>query len=269
VSRVDELLDAVTAWAVKRKDVRAAFLLGSHARTDTPADEFSDVDIVLLADDPARLVDDPSWLATFGEPLLTFVEATAVGGQRERRVLYADGAEVDFAVFAAAAAPGLVADPEAASAVARGHRILHDEVGVADVLAGAAAGGPSRREPAEIAHDFWYHALWTAKKLRRGEAVTARFCFEGVLKGLLLELAREHALRLRPGSDTWHRSRFAERWADPRAPAAIWAATAAAEDELPAALLRLCDAFDELAGELGGLDAGSAAARTRLWELLP
>ena len=268
MTRVEALLEAVAAWAAAREDVRGAFVLGSQARTDTPADEFSDVDVVLLADDPARLLDDPSWLESFGEPLLTFVEQTAVGGQRERRVLYADGLEVDFAVFPAAAAQALVADPEAAGAAARGHRILHDEVGLAEALAAATAERPQGRAPEEIVHDFWYHALWTAKKLRRGEAVTAGRTFDCALNGLLLELAREHALRLRPGIDTWHRDRFVERWADPRAVEAAWLA-AASPGELPRALSRLCDAFDELASELGALDAGAAGARARLQELLP
>jgi aminoglycoside 6-adenylyltransferase len=118
-------------------------------------------------------------------------------------------------------------------------------------------------------HDFWYHALWTAKKLRRGEAATARFCLEGLMKGLLVELAREQAARLRPEADTWHRTRFVERWADPRAAAAIWAATARDPEELPAALRRLCDAFDELAAEILPPDPGAAAARARLRDLLP
>ena len=265
--RVESLLREVGAWAAAREDVRAAFLLGSHARTEAPADEWSDVDVVLLADDPVRLVEDPSWLATFGEPELTFVEQTAVGGERERRVLYADGTEVDFAVFPASVAAALAADPGGAAAVARGYRILHDEIGLADLLAAATAADAPRRHPREVVHDFWYHALWTAKKLRRGEAVTALLSLGG-LAALLLELARAHALARDPGADTWHRTRFVERWADPRVPAAIWAATAAAPEQVPDALFRLCDAFDELAAEMGALDTGAGAARVRLRELL-
>ena len=44
-----------------------------------------------------------SWLLTFGEPGLTFVESTAVGDFRERRVLFKDGRDVDFSVVPAAA----------------------------------------------------------------------------------------------------------------------------------------------------------------------
>lgn len=265
---VDELLAEVSSWAASESNVRAAFLLGSCARRDVPADEFSDVDVVLLADDAAALVDDPSWPGRFGEPLLMFVEETAVGGQRERRVLYADGTDVDFAVFPASTAVALASDPGAASAVGRGFRILHDELGLAELFAALPRAAPPARRLEEVVHDFWYHALWAAKKLRRGEGITASFCLDGALRGALVELARLHTQRHHPLVDTWHGSRFAERWADPRALAAYWRAAAAAPEEIPGALKTLCDTFDELAAELGALDPGAAAARARLEELL-
>jgi len=38
--------------------------------------------------------DDSSWVRRFGEPLLSSLEPTAVGGPVERRVLYESGPEV-------------------------------------------------------------------------------------------------------------------------------------------------------------------------------
>lgn len=262
---VEELSAEAAAWAREQPRVRAAFVVGSQVRSATPADERSDVDVVLPADDPAALVEAPSWLARFGSPEPTFVEATAVGGERERCVLYADGLEVDFAVFPAGAAEALAASPEPASAVRRGYRVLHDEVGAAEALAAATDEPPPRRAPSEIAHDFWYHALWAAKKHRRGETATARGCLEGRLKPLRVELARELALLRDPRTDTWHGARLLERWADPRAVAASWLA-ARTPGGLPAALHRLCDA---LAAELLPPDPGCAGARRRLSGILP
>ncbi|HZC74338.1 MAG TPA: aminoglycoside 6-adenylyltransferase, partial [Gaiellaceae bacterium] len=99
---VEAFLGRVAEWAASRPDVRAAVLVGSQARSETPADEYSDVDIGLFADEPALLLEDRSWLRTFGEPVLSFLEPTAVGGQLERRVLFDDGLEVDFSIFPAA-----------------------------------------------------------------------------------------------------------------------------------------------------------------------
>jgi len=95
-SRVRAFLDEVVSWGRDQEDIRVIVLLGSQAREESPADEHSNV--VLFADDPGRYLGDGDWLRLFGEPLLTFVEATPVGGFAERRVLFRDGLEVDFTV---------------------------------------------------------------------------------------------------------------------------------------------------------------------------
>jgi aminoglycoside 6-adenylyltransferase len=106
-AHVKQFLDEVSCWAAERPDVRAAILLGSQARRDTPADPASDVDVTLFVDEPASYLDDATWIRHFGEPLLSFREPTAVGGFEEQRVLFRDGLEVDFAIVPAAVA----ADP--------------------------------------------------------------------------------------------------------------------------------------------------------------
>jgi aminoglycoside 6-adenylyltransferase len=252
---VEEFLGSLSAWAASRAGVGGAVLVGSQARSEIPADEYSDVDVVIFADDPAALLADTPWLWTFGEPLLTFLEPTAVGGQTERRVLFDDGREVDFAVFPTDGLAALAGDPGATSTLARGYRILHDELGLVGRLGGLSPPEVEARDLAEIGQDFWYHAIWTAKKWRRGEAIVARSCLELHLKALLLE-----ADRLRVRGDTWHGTRFAEMWAAPEVVDAWWQATARAPEELPAALVRLCDAFADLSPH--------DAARSRLAELL-
>jgi aminoglycoside 6-adenylyltransferase len=73
----------------------------------------------------------------------------------------------------------------------------------------------------ELASDFWYHALWTARKLRRGEVYTALGGLDGYLKDRLVVLLGWHARAVDPDADTWHGGRFLERWADPGALAAL------------------------------------------------
>ena len=57
----DELLARFLVWAQQRDDLRAALLVGSRARTDRPADAWSDFDIVLVTTDPERYVADGAW----------------------------------------------------------------------------------------------------------------------------------------------------------------------------------------------------------------
>ena len=221
-----ELLAAAVAdGASEREDVRAAVVVGSRARADTPADRWSDLDVLLVVDDPEPLVDDASWVQAFGTPVLSFLEPTSVGDRVERRVLYDDGQDVDFALFSAAERNELLTNPAARAVVARGYRVLYDELGleqeVVDLPEPAPVAAPDAAAFHQLASDFWYHALWTARKLRRGEVFTAIDCLDGYMKARLVRLLEWHTRAVDPSVDTWHGGRFLERWADPGALAAL------------------------------------------------
>ena len=177
---------------------------------DTPADAFSDVDLALFVDDPERYLRDAAWVRSFGEPLLTFLEPTAVGGFEERRVLFRDGLEVDFSILPAAVATA--PPPEAQAVLARGFSILYDGIGLAAPRAGCAdrpAPPPTQERLDQLSNDFWYHLLWGAKKLRRGELLLAKQVCDCYLTERIVELVRWRA----HDQDTWHGYRFFERWA--------------------------------------------------------
>jgi len=224
-TRMELLATAVTDWAEGRDDVKALLLVGSQARSETPADRWSDLDLIFVLDEPVRYTEDPSWVSEFGTPLVSFLEAT-LDGHWERRVLYETGEDVDFVLFPAAAVDRIEESAGAAELLARGYRVLVDRIGLEDTLARLAAspgvpGTPTQRELTELAGDFWYHALWTAKKLRRGEVFTALECLDGYMMARLVTLLAWHARTVDPAVDTWHAGRFLERWADPGALAAL------------------------------------------------
>ena len=261
----------MAGWAHDRPDVRAVLLVGSQARTNTPADEFSDVDLVLVVDETRPFIESASWVEPFGEPLLTFVEATAVGGQRERRVLFRSGLEVDFSLVPVADFTGLLADPEAAGVLARGYRVLHDELGVSDGLARAAAvHEPPVPDLQSIAHDFWYHALWAAKKLRRGEVYVAKQACDCYLKALTVGLLVARARARSPELDTWHHARFLERWAEPDDLSELGNTFAVYDEKgVARAIAATADLFDRLERELSQFEqVDHAEIRRQLATLL-
>lgn len=105
---------------------------------------------------------------------------------------------------------------------ARGWRLIFDKDGCLASLPGAAPSQsnplPSAREFVEIVNDFWYHTLWTAKKLRRGELWVAKSCCDDYLKRLLLNmLAWQAQTSGISGVETWFNGRFLEQWASPTA----------------------------------------------------
>src|SRR5262245_61357864 len=65
-SPMNQLIERFTAWGQGRPDIRAIAILGSQARTDRPADEWSDLDLLIVATDPRPYLAGGEWLAELG-----------------------------------------------------------------------------------------------------------------------------------------------------------------------------------------------------------
>ena len=226
----ERLAERFSAWAQGEEDIRAVIVVGSRARTDHPADEWSDLDIGVVTTNPRRYCESSDWLQHVGAVWLTFVEPTADGRSMERRVLFEGGLDVDFAslpadMFHQMAAMGMPAD--IADVVRRGVRILVDKDGLAASLQPPSLEPPLPEPPSqadfdEVVHDFWYHAVWTAKHLRRGELWWAKSGCDNSLKERLRRMMEWHARAVQgQAHDTWLRGRFLEEWADARAVAGL------------------------------------------------
>ena len=86
----DATIERVVAWLAPRPDVRAVALVGSHARGD--AGPASDIDLVVLCDEPGVYVDDDSWPAELGGDLIR----TRRWGDLVERRLRLDGLEAEL-----------------------------------------------------------------------------------------------------------------------------------------------------------------------------
>jgi aminoglycoside 6-adenylyltransferase len=278
-TRMDLIEAAIADWASEREDVKVALVVGSRARADAPADAWSDLDVIFTVDDPDVYVTDATWVAEFGEPLLTFVERSPAG-QPERRVLYETGEDVDFPLFPVSVLEELEASADRDRILSRGYRLLVDRVGLAPRLeeivgAAAPASSPTEHELRELASDVWYHLVWSAKKLRRGEVFTAKECLDGYVKSRLVTLLGWHARAVDPSVDTWHGGRFLERWADPGALSALERAYARYDvRDVARALWETVDLWqgleEETARQLGlatGLEHGDL--RRRIAQVVP
>lgn len=244
----EQLIARFVAWADAQTDVRAALIVGSRAREDRPADEWSDLDVILVVAEPERYLDRTDWLENIGTPWVTFIERTGTGDEKEHRVLFKGGLDVDFIPLPAKKwqplsrllqarkrfphilsllprslsreiTQGIAAFSDVAR---RGVKVLVDKDGIAESLLSAVTAAPATTPPTRdaflnLVNDFWYHAVWTAKKLRRGELWTAKGCSDSYMKWRLLRMVEWHARAKNSSAhDTWHGGRFLEKWADPR-----------------------------------------------------
>ncbi|SDM69387.1 aminoglycoside 6-adenylyltransferase [Sediminibacillus halophilus] len=219
----DDLIDRFVLYAEESENIRAAFLVGSRARVEMPADEWADLDLVVFTKNPALLLNNTNWLSHLGKPVITFLERTAVGDSTERRVLFEGGLDVDFAFFPVASLPELEKNAEVLDVLAKGVKVVIDKDDITrSIIQKAEALPPSDRGVAtmdieNLIHDFWYHAYLAAKKFRRGELLDGKSICDGYMKDCLT-LMMKVQVKARKDADfqTWHGYRFFERWTGPK-----------------------------------------------------
>lgn len=192
------LIERLAAWANGNDEVHVLMLVGSQARSDHPADAFSDIDLIMTVDDPEVFLGHDEWLSEIGPVIADLIEPTAVGGMSERRILFESGRDADFSIVPVDMMR-LLGDfkdlAEVRELFGRGVRILVDKIGIADditTIAPPEDGGGllSQNEYRALASRFWYYLIAGARKWRRGELWFAMAWCEGQLTASVIELAR-------------------------------------------------------------------------------
>lgn len=212
-------------FAESRHDIRAAFVIGSRARSDHPADEWSDMDIVFYTTNPNYYLQRQDWLDKIGDILCSFVFQTA-GGDPERLNLFKDGHQVDFVIHSVDTLRDIVSAKVVPGNFYRGVLVIVDK----DHLSNAIM--PDHFQPPEVlsiseaaylqvVNMFWFISLYIAKQLLRGELWVAKMR-DYDAKGLLLQMIEWHE-KVVFGSeyDTWHAGRFMNEWVDEDTQAAL------------------------------------------------
>src|SRR6056297_1869390 len=201
---------------------RAAAIIGSRASAEKTADDFSDLDITILSNDPKKHIDNTEWLSEIGEVYITFVENLPFGNDKERRVMFANAMDVDFAIVPASQAEAMFSSPEIIGVFRKGFKILFDKDDLfskLDLSCGADGQIKKDMHAVEVVEntvqDFWYHCIWSMKKIQRGEFWTAKMCVDGYMKSLMLKMIEwDYQLNQTKPTEIWHNGRFFEDWVD-------------------------------------------------------
>lgn len=198
----------------ERADIRCIIAIGSQCRRLCPADEYSDLDLIIGCDAPDLLLYGDAWLGDLGEITYSFVERT-IFDQKERRVLFDDDRDVDFIIIKTEVLVGALVSGQLDSILCRGCEVLYDRAGLSKRVEAIprtespACAAMSDAEFDNIANDFYFHVVWTRKKLARGEIWTAKMCLDSYMKQLLLTMIELHE------DSPWHSGRMLESWAEP------------------------------------------------------
>lgn len=213
--------DRIIAWAETRPDIRAAFVVGSYARRDHPADPYSDLDLVLFSNKASEYRQSREWLRSIGV-VLACVEYPQTEGGPEYLVLFDDEgpqiAQVDFAFMPVEKLQALAGAAELPEVYQRGYRVIVDRDGVAARIPPSPFAAPKNERPTEVdfrqaVDTFWFYALQVAQSIRRRDLWVAKI-EDRMLKDNLLRIMEWHTQAVR-GADTWHSGRFIKEWVDP------------------------------------------------------
>jgi len=217
------LQDRTVAWAQTRTDIRAVLLIGSLARKEYPADQWSDLDLLVLVTDNTLYADpDAKWLSALGDVLIVAVEE-ANAGDPDVQAIFTDGSKGDFS-FVTVHNPErpldeLLAELTYQDVLRRGVVVLFDRYDAPRSQRSAPTPTPALPSEAQFNHlvnGFWLYAFRTAKFTRRGDLWRASTNLSSQLHQCLLTLIEWHA-QVISGRDTWYNGRFMQDWADPRA----------------------------------------------------
>ncbi len=254
----ERLTEIFIKWAKSDQLIRMAFILGSRARVDHPADNWSDMDIALVVTDQEPYISEAEWIKNIANPWLTVITSPGYSIM-ERRVLFEGGLDVDFLIIPVDMFRQIIemgVTQLTSNVFGRGVRVLLDKDGLSARLGSLKAMSRQLQPPSEpellgLVNDFWYQTAWASKKLRRGELWTAHGCCDSYMKNLLLQMMEWHTRVVKDSEcDTWMRGRFFEEWADPRALKELEKAFAYYDkDDIWRALFATMDLFNWLSRE--------------------
>lgn len=215
--RYSAIKSRLKKFAADSSSVHAVIAIGSSARTDPPADKYSDLDVIIVTDEPEGWYSG-EYPVQLGRVSVSFIEPT-LGGGRERRCIFDEDKDVDMLIFTPAQFDKALSDGVAGWVMNRGYEMIFDRAGYSEKVGKYVKPVISRPEMTEeefanLAGNFYFHIIWGFKKLLRGELWSAVICVNSYLKGLLLKIIEQYQI-ITADTDVWHDGRFLDRWAEP------------------------------------------------------
>ena len=214
--RYKEIKENICHYSEADSEVKAVIAIGSTTRESLKADEYSDLDLIIVTDSPT------SWYSgeypmQLGEISIGFLEPT-LGNGKEYRAIYDEDKDMDMIIFTPKQFTEAVKNGTAGWVMNRGYAFLCDKAGYSELVReyvnpSVASPQISESEFLNLTNDFYFHNIWAAKKLLRGELWSAKMCEDGYLKNHLLKMIELYCYQ-KDGRDVWHDGRFIDRWAD-------------------------------------------------------
>ncbi len=220
------LCHRIVEWAKNQPTIQAVLLIGSRARLDHPADLWSDLDLLIFAND-LQAYTNSAWLSEIGDALLHILDTTG-RGDPEWIVVFSDGLKADFAFVQVSDTlfdqkvsiqSLMVMTDKYQEIFERGATCLMDRSNPAGEnqpipVHRSRPELPSQEQYTDFIQRYLIDALRTAKFIRRKEVWRASNSCNSLVQHHLLTLVEWQARATRGlDIDTWYEGRFLEDWA--------------------------------------------------------
>ncbi|MBP1045730.1 aminoglycoside 6-adenylyltransferase [Enterococcus sp. BWM-S5] len=214
-----DFIEHFAAVGKEREDIKAAYIIGSRARKKHPADQWSDLDVLLYTDTPEYYLNTSEFLQQFGEIWSSFATKT-LGNDMERLTLFDGGYQVDLVTKSAQEYEKELASGTVPWLFKRGACLILDNTGEAAKLLPQEDVLPEKLPLneatfSEVNQMFWFVTMYISKQLLREESWAAK-ARDMDYKNIILQMIEWYELSVHGEEyDTWHGGRFIHDWAEP------------------------------------------------------
>ncbi len=171
------VLEKFVRWAESKSDIRAVLLTSSRTKPNAKLDEFSDYDIIFVAEDINPYREDESWLEEYGKILVVYRDPveTRFGHERFINVTqYENGLKIDFTLWPVELLKTVVKMEQLPNYIDDGYKVLLDKDGLTKGMKAPSYKAfvpkpPTEAEYQAFVEEFFYDIPYAAKQIRRGD----------------------------------------------------------------------------------------------------
>ncbi|MBE0528333.1 MAG: aminoglycoside 6-adenylyltransferase [Thermoleophilia bacterium] len=224
--KYNETINQLKTWAQNEKSIQGVIILGSQVRAEFEGDEWSDLDVLLLADTPSDFMQSDNWLDFFGNVVCVVNEETPLDWVNMtwavKRVLFTDNRAVDFSILPSDRVDDVLSMN--AEIHAFGYEIIYDahpnmltveiETSLVKVkkVKEELPKPPTEPELQQIINNLLFELIFAAKKIKRNELWVAVSAINQQINNRLLQLIEFHTTSVaKPSQGIRYDGRFLEQ----------------------------------------------------------
>lgn len=213
--KYNETIGKLRTWSHQEKAIQGTLILGSQVRSEFEGDEWSDLDVLLLVDNPDVFMQTDTWLPFFGDIVCVTVEETLLYWVdltwSVKRVLFSDNRAVDFCILPTNRVDDVLSIN--AEIHAHGYEVIYDanmnllKSRIETTLANVKEESPkipTEDELKQLINDLLFQLMFTCKKIKRNELWVAVSTINQLVSSKLLQLIEYHNASVTKNSHIIH-----------------------------------------------------------------